>query len=155
MKHIDKSTYSKSPDRYEIVSGKVDGAPLCPYGNNYKWVVLDLKTVKFVRLSYSAFKLAKNNKIMNEIINWVKSKLTKKTEEVNVPSGYCPTCWGHQEYGGEFFEAIKRENIDTNNIDSKKGWIQGYVSKNLTGIQLSKNTEGYICPNCNVSYKLK
>ncbi|WP_070138151.1 hypothetical protein [Crocinitomix algicola] len=90
---------------------------------------------------------------MNKIINWIKTKLTSKTEEQITPEGYCPACWGRQEYGGEFYEAVKREGINTNNIDSRKGWIQGYVSKNLTGIQLKKSDDGYVCPNCNLSYK--
>ncbi|WP_070138150.1 hypothetical protein [Crocinitomix algicola] len=60
MEHIDKNTYLSDPKRYEIVSGEVNGAPLCPYGNKYRWVVIDNKTKEFVRLSHTAFKIAKN-----------------------------------------------------------------------------------------------
>lgn len=27
--------------------------------------------------------------------------------KVETPEGYCPNCWGFQEYSGNFYEAIK------------------------------------------------
>ena len=28
------------------------------------------------------------------------------------PEGVCPNCWGREEYGGQFYEAIKNRGID-------------------------------------------
>jgi len=70
----------------------------------------------------------------------------------DVPEGICPNCWGRNEYGGKFYEAMKNENVDINNINEKKGWIQDYADKHLTGIQLSSTNEGTFCSKCKVTY---
>ncbi len=66
----------------------------------------------------------------------------------------CPNCWGRQEYEGNFYKALKPEIIDTNNVEDKRGWIEGYVEKNLLGIKLVTKDEGLICEQCHTSYKL-
>lgn len=70
-----------------------------------------------------------------------------------VPDGYCPNCWGTQEYGGKFFDAVKLARIDRGNIDQKKGWIQDYANKNLSGIRLQHQGNEWICNRCSVAYK--
>ena len=74
------------------------------------------------------------------------------TEEVDAPEGFCPNCWGRLEYEGEFHEAMMAEGIDTNNIEEKKGWIQAYTEKNLTGIRLLKKDALLICNLCKLDY---
>lgn len=44
------------PTRYELKSGAVENAPLCPYGNQYQWVGFDKKNNEFVRFTKSVFK---------------------------------------------------------------------------------------------------
>ena len=77
-----------------------------------------------------------------------------RNEENNVPDGFCPNCWGRQEYEGAFFEAVHAEKIDLNNIDEKKGWIQAYAARNLEGIQLRKSNDQLVCPSCKLSYRI-
>jgi hypothetical protein len=36
--------------------------------------------------------------------------LEKRADNNPVPEGYCPNCWGREEYGGKFYSAIKKEN---------------------------------------------
>ena len=60
----------------------------------------------------------------------------------NTPEGFCPNCWGRQEYQGAFYNAIKNEEITTKNVDQKKGWIEVYVERNLTGIKLVSPDDG-------------
>jgi len=67
---------------------------------------------------------------------------------LKAPEDLCPNCWGSQEYEGNFYEAIKSEGIDTNNVEQKKGWIQAYAEKNLTGIQLKKKGNKLVCQVC-------
>jgi len=71
----------------------------------------------------------------------------------DVPDGFCPNCWGRNEYGGKFYEAMKNENVDINNISEKKGWIQDYADKHLSNIQLSHTNAGAVCSKCKVTYK--
>lgn len=53
---VDYNMYSENPDRYSLVSGMTAGAPLCPYGNKYKWIGYDKEEKQFVRFSKAAFK---------------------------------------------------------------------------------------------------
>ena len=65
IKKISKADYDLEPNRYELRDGREDKAPLCPYGNHYKWIGFDLITKKYVRFTKSVFKLLLN-KIENE-----------------------------------------------------------------------------------------
>ena len=60
LKRIRKVEYDIDPNRYELRSGSETNAPLCPYGNIYKWVVFDLKANEYVRFAKSVFKLLIN-----------------------------------------------------------------------------------------------
>ena len=46
-----------SPNRYKLVSGNSNGAPLCPYGNHFEWVGYDIMLDEYVRFTNSVFKL--------------------------------------------------------------------------------------------------
>lgn len=81
--------------------------------------------------------------------------LKKGKKQKEVPHGYCPNCWGRLEYGGEFYKAIKEKEINLNNIDAEKGWIQGLAGKYLYGIELKKRGKEYECNTCNVKYELE
>ena len=87
--------------------------------------------------------------VIQSIINF----LSKKEENQKAPEGFCPNCWGRQEYEGQFFETMKNEGIDVNNVSDKKGWIQDYADKHLTGIQLHQEGDGLVCSKCKISYR--
>lgn len=53
---IDSKIYHLSPSRFELRKGTAQGAPLCPYGNNYSWIGYDKKERKYVRFTKSVFK---------------------------------------------------------------------------------------------------
>jgi len=83
----------------------------------------------------------------------ISNYLKKKEQGVNETlEGFCPNCWGRQEYEGQFFDALENENVDANNINDKKGWILDYAEKNLSGIQLKHENEQLICSKCKISY---
>ncbi|MGB0929974.1 MAG: hypothetical protein ACPGVB_04315 [Chitinophagales bacterium] len=87
--------------------------------------------------------------LVDVVVKFIKGE--KQTTDV--PEGFCPNCWGRQEYGEEFFKAIKNEQIDLNNVTEKKGWIQAYAVEHLEGIKLKK-TEGVLeCSACKLNYK--
>ncbi len=49
--------YLQEPKRYELRSGASEGAPSCPYGNQYLWIGYDLKLKEYIRFTKSVFKL--------------------------------------------------------------------------------------------------
>lgn len=85
---------------------------------------------------------------MKSIIEFIKKFFNNSTDDTTAPEGYCPNCWGRQEYGGQFREAINNEKIDLNNIDQKRGWIDAYAKKNFQGIKLRENDGSTYCPTC-------
>ncbi len=89
--------------------------------------------------------------LFTQIKSFLQKKSDRNTE--NAPEGFCPNCWGRQEYGGQFFEAIHQEKIDLNNIDQKKGWIEAYAARYLEGIRLTKEDGSQKCPSCEIVYK--
>lgn len=88
-------------------------------------------------------------KVFESIVNF----LNKKEKSTDAPEGFCPNCWGRQEYEGQFFEAMENQNVDINNINEKKGWIQDYADKNLSGIQLKHQDDQLVCSKCKLSYR--
>ncbi len=89
------------------------------------------------------------------ISSYLRDILSSKKDETETPEGLCPNCRGRQEYSGQFFKSVKVEGIDTNNIDEKKGWIQAYAEKNLSGIQLRHEDANLVCNNCKIRYEVE
>ena len=73
-------------------------------------------------------------------------------DNIEAPEGFCPSCWGYQEYGGKLLEAVKEERIDTNNLNEKKGWIQEYAITHFEGIKLRETNNKFECPTCKLTY---
>ena len=65
LRKISRIEYNNDPNRYELRDGQEVNAPLCPYGNHYKWIGFDLRTNEYVRFTKSVFKLL-INKMTNE-----------------------------------------------------------------------------------------
>ncbi len=74
----------------------------------------------------------------------------KNEEPIEVIEGYCPNCWGTQEYQNQIVDAAKKDNIDLNNICVKKGWIQAYAAQHLTGLRVQSNANKSGCLNCSI-----
>ena len=56
MRRVTMEEYLLNPKRYELKSGSVEGAPLCPYGNLFEWVGYDKEEEEFIRFTKSVFK---------------------------------------------------------------------------------------------------
>jgi hypothetical protein len=62
MRRVCMDAYDCEPDRYVLRPGHTADAPLCPYGNRYKWVGYDTTTDEYVRYSKRLFiKLVKQH----------------------------------------------------------------------------------------------
>lgn len=90
-------------------------------------------------------------KIVDSIIKMVSGR--KHSSLADVPEGICPNCWGRNEYGGAFYDAIKNEGIDVNSLETHVGWVQDYADKHLGGISLKAEDNENVCTNCKVKYK--
>ncbi len=86
------------------------------------------------------------------IFQKIKQFLLGENNTTEAPESYCPNCWGRQEYEGEFLEAVHREQIDLNNLDQKKGWIDAYATRYFEGIKLRTAPEGVVCGACATVY---
>jgi hypothetical protein len=72
----------------------------------------------------------------------------EKRAQIEVIEGYCPNCWGYQEYQGKIYDAAEKANVDLNNVEKVKGWIQGYAEKNFQGLKFEKRNGVDTCPAC-------
>ena len=88
--------------------------------------------------------------LINSLISLIKKKDEHSKEDV--PEGLCPNCWGREEYGGQFFEAVKNNNVDINSKSPNLGWIQDYANKHLSSIALKEQNGKTICQKCKVTY---
>lgn len=89
------------------------------------------------------------NKI-NSLINYFKAS-AKDTKE-KAPEGYCPNCWGEQEYDGEIRELYEDKQIDVNNHQANYDFIKNFVVTHVDGIHLKKGNNGLECPTCHIAY---
>jgi len=89
--------------------------------------------------------------ISERLIEFVK----KSPKEADTPEGFCPNCWGREEYGGKFYEAILNNRTDIDDKDSKIGWVQEYANKHLLSIALENQGEEMACPKCKMNYKVE
>lgn len=64
------------------------------------------------------------------------------------PEGYCPNCWGNQEYDSVVRKMYQDKQVDINNHKANYSFIQDFVVENLEGIHLKKGDNGYECPTC-------
>ena len=89
--------------------------------------------------------------LSDNLLSFLKKKKSKELEET--PNGFCPGCWGRQEYGGKFYDAVYNHNKLNKSDSPQKGWIQDYADKNLYGIQLNYENDLYECPSCKLTYR--
>jgi hypothetical protein len=87
------------------------------------------------------------------LLNYLKKNPTLNKEEG--PEGYCPNCWGRQEYGGKFYEVAKNYEADINSSNPSVGWVQEYANKHLSGIVLQTKNDELVCQNCKLTYSPK
>ena len=90
-------------------------------------------------------------KIVDSIIKMITGR--KELSLADVPEGVCPNCWGRNEYGGAFYDAIKNEGIDINTLEVHVGWVQDYADKYLSNIAIVSDDENLVCTSCKVKFK--
>ena len=87
------------------------------------------------------------------LIDSITHLLNPAKEEAVTPPGYCPNCWGRQEYAGKFLDKMEEERIDLNNVSEKLGWIQAHAVKHFEGIKIHETHDKFECPSCKLTVK--
>ena len=88
------------------------------------------------------------------MINSLISFFEKPKEETagKSPEGFCPNCWGKQEYDNQVRKLYKDKQIDINNKEANHAFIQDFAVTHLTGIHLKKDDNWLQCPTCQVKF---
>lgn len=83
-------------------------------------------------------------------MNFLKKLLKNNTahELRDLTDGYCPNCWGDQEYADEVRVKFKDPQIDVNNHKANYAFIQEFMVTHLNGIKLKSLEGGRACPRC-------
>lgn len=89
--------------------------------------------------------------ILDSLLNLLREKPIPTQEDT--PEGLCPNCWGRQEYGKRFYEAVKNNSVDINSKNLDVGWITDYANKHLSGIQLKQKDDSLVCQKCKLTYR--
>lgn len=78
---------------------------------------------------------------------------SKEQTQGSVPEGYCPNCWGEQEYDAQIRKMYIDKQIDINNHEENHAFIQNFVVTHLSGIHLKKGNNSFECPTCHRDFK--
>ena len=86
--------------------------------------------------------------IIKSLTNLLQKRKTFAPDDT--PDGYCPNCWGIQEWDGKIRKMYEDKQIDVNNHEANYAFIQEFVVNQIDGIRL----KGAIhkCPNCLTNY---
>jgi len=79
-------------------------------------------------------------------------KKSKEDTSGKSPSGFCPNCWGSQEYDNQIREMYKDQQVNVNNHEANYAFIQDFVVTHLDGIHLKKGNNSFECPTCRMKY---
>jgi len=86
---------------------------------------------------------------MNVIENLISFFIKPESETPgDAPEGYCPNCWGKQEYDTVIRELYRDKQIDVNNHQANYAFIKEFVVNRVDGIRLKKGENGVECPTC-------
>ena len=75
-------------------------------------------------------------------------KIPKDETKEKVPEGFCPNCWGGQEYDNIIRDLYKDKQVDVNNHQTNYAFIQDFVVNKVNGIHLKKGNTSFECPTC-------
>jgi len=77
---------------------------------------------------------------------------SKEETKGKTPEGFCPNCWGSQEYDNTIRELYKDKQIDVNNHSANYAFIQDFVVNRIDGIHLKKGENSLQCPTCHADF---
>ena len=83
-------------------------------------------------------------------MKFIKQLLENKSEEEisELSKGYCPNCWGDQEYDNLIRDKFKDTQISVNNHSMNYAFVQDFIVTHLDGIKLKSTVKGTECSTC-------
>ncbi len=84
--------------------------------------------------------------MIETILNFFKKPAIESKNKT--PEGYCPNCWGKQEYDNVIRDMYKDKQIDINNHSANYAFIQDFIVNKINGIHLKKGNNSFECPTC-------
>ncbi|WP_075341855.1 hypothetical protein [Tenacibaculum agarivorans] len=83
-------------------------------------------------------------------MNFLTKLFGTRSEKINaeLSDGYCPNCWGDQEYDNLIRVKYKDKQIDVNNHSANYAFVQNFIVTYMKGIKLKSTIEGSECPTC-------
>ncbi len=85
---------------------------------------------------------------MISIVDSIRSYFSKKANDQKtplVPEGTCPTCWGRNEWDGQFYEIIKDKHAQPGSA-TYDSFISKVVDEHVRTTHQLKNK--YVCVTC-------
>ena len=77
----------------------------------------------------------------------------KQKETSELSQGYCPNCWGDQEYDNLIREKYEDAQINVNNHSANYAFVQDFIVTHMNGIKLKSTVKGTECPTCKIRNK--
>jgi hypothetical protein len=84
--------------------------------------------------------------MIEQLIKFFKDK--PSDTKGKTPEGFCPNCWGNQEYDNVIRELYEDKQIDVNNHAANYAFIQDFIVNRVNGIHLKKGNNSLECPTC-------
>lgn len=84
--------------------------------------------------------------MIERLINFFKQPQAETNGKT--PEGFCPNCWGHQEFDNKIRDMYADNQIDVNNYIANHTFIKEFVVNNLQGIKLVRGNNSFECPTC-------
>ena len=81
-------------------------------------------------------------------MEWYRNfKKNDKNDLLVAEAGFCPNCWGQQEYDGKFVKAVEDQQISINNKDPKaqRAFVMDFVKTHLEPIRLKRPIKIHFC----------
>ena len=88
--------------------------------------------------------------MIEKLVEYFRKSVKETTGKT--PEGYCPNCWGNQEYAHKIREMYEDKQIDVNNHEENYAFIQDFIITYIEGIKLKKGSSGLECPTCKLKY---
>ena len=87
--------------------------------------------------------------MIETLINFFKRPAGETKGET--PEGFCPNCWGTQEYDNIIRELYEDKQIDVNNHAANHAFIKDFIVNKIDGIYLKKGKDSFECPTCRIN----
>ncbi|MGB0424174.1 MAG: hypothetical protein ACPGED_07625 [Flavobacteriales bacterium] len=90
---------------------------------------------------------------MKNLVDSIKNYFARKENGENTgsaPEGMCPTCWGHSEYDGQYYDVVKDKHL-TKEGKTYESWISKIVDEHVS--RTHKHGTVYTCITCDKEIK--